>query len=196
MNATNANRLIVIGAVIIAGCSPATGTKPTDPAAPTDESPAATDATPTQSAGDITVRFYEYGPTAGGEQLPSFAIQAADLSSAIGEAFAFVEAEATIYTEDGNNITIEAGEASINEETQQASMTGGATVRRGAMTIALEELEWNNEDRQLVSTSPVRIRDGDTAIDAKSMEYRVDDNLAVLHGASGHLSVVKEGTQQ
>ena len=190
MNATSVHKVLGIGLsfmlVACGGDTPAPEQSDAEPEAEVTPTPMSV------SSGDITMSFYEYGPTAGGEQLPSFTISAADFSQGGGAELSFVDAEAVIYTESGDNLNIKAGAALMDEETQQASMTGGATVTRGTMTITLERLQWNNEKRMLVSDAPVRIRDGETAIDAASMEYDVDANTAVLKDATGHL-VTKQG---
>lgn len=178
--------MMVIGGIAGCGSEPA---KPSGGPDATDDGPTESIASPepSLSSGDITMSFYEYGPTAGGEQLPSFTIRAADFTQGAESTLSFVDADAEIFTEDGVNLRIEAGSATMDETNQRAMMGGGAVIRRGTMVITLENLDWNNEKRLLVSDQPVRIRDGETVIDAAGMEYRVDENRATLKNATGRL---------
>ena len=145
MNATHSIAFIAL-ALVIVGCSGTQSSTSSEPA-PAENAEVSAEEVPATS-GDIHMSFYEYGPTAGDQNLPSFAVRAADSTQGADNVVSFVDAEATIFTEDGVNIVITAGGATMDQETQQAAMMGGAHIQRGQMSIALEDLQWNNEKQE------------------------------------------------
>lgn len=154
------------------------GAAPANVVAPGEQAP---------QSNDITLRFFDAEPSPSGEKFPSFEVHSLDFTQVADEVWTFRGAEATIYARDGENIDITAGEATMNNETQSAVMKGEVVLKKGTMTMTLEDLEWSNDERIAKSDHPLTIVRGDTHIMADSVIYYPDEDRVVLPAADGHI---------
>lgn len=177
-------RCVVVALMALAACG---GPAPSKPATP-EGSPAAPDpaATQTLMQGKTSLYLYDADPATGGQGRPRFEIRDTEVAlQQQGEkpVWSFKDAHAIIYAEDGTETHLRAGEGYLNEESQEAMLSGGVIMEMGEKTIQLDDIAWSN--RMAKSDKPILLRDGESQINASSLEYNPDTKELVLKDARG-----------
>lgn len=186
-------RLVVaVLLVAVAGCGDRSGT----PAGPPEETatPQPTETTAEQAAPmamtgqDMNLFFFDKQQT-GGEDKPSFSLFSRACTLDAEGVWSFKEASAVIYSRQGEETQLTAGEGRFDKTNERASLGGGVTVHMGAMQAELQDMQWLNEERVAQSDNPVTIREGETLLSAATFRFHPDDSLLVLTDVTGELSL-------
>ncbi len=149
------------------------------------------------------VEYYLYDERfdrADGPEQPSFRVRTPHMEwiregedAEIGTA-RFRDAEAVIFSPDGPDTVLTAGEGLLDPDAKSASLTGGVTLERGPLRVELDDILWSDADHVARSDHPVRIADGANRIEAATFEYYPVDEIINLTGVTG--TVLLEPVQE
>lgn len=180
-------RWAAVALLALAACRAPAPAKPAGP----EGAPAPPEAPGPQAImqGKTSLYLYDADPATGTQGKPRLEIRDTEVSlQQQGEkpVWSFKDAHAIIYAEDGTETHLRAGQGYLNEESQEAVLSGGVTMAMGQKTIRLEDIAWSN--RMAKSDKPIQLRDGESEIDASSLEYNPDTKELILKDARGTLN--------
>lgn len=168
---------------------------------PADGVTAPADASGFAASGAVEYYLYdERFDRADGPEQPSFRVRTPHMEwiregedAEIGTA-RFRDAEAVIFSPDGPDTVLTAGEGLLDPDAKSASLTGGVTLERGPLRVELDDILWSDADHVARSDHPVRIADGANRIEAATFEYYPVDEIINLTGVTG--TVLLEPVQE
>lgn len=137
---------------------------------------------------DMNLYFFDKQQT-GGEDKPSFSLFSRACTLDTEGVWSFKEASAVIYSRQGEETHLTAGEGRFDKANERASLAGGVTVHMGAMQAELQDMQWLNEERVAQSDNPATIRENETLLSAATFRFHPDDRLLVLTDVTGELSL-------
>lgn len=152
---------------------------------------------PAKAAGEDTAvmrsrtNLYLYdseSATDGGAENPRFEVRDVEVVLSQKGAWSFENAKAIIYGRDGTQTELQAGRVELDQNQNQAKLTGGVTMKMGARTVELQDIEWLGDERVAKSDNPVTLRDGNTEIQAKRLRYDPDTKMLVMEEFTAKLA--------
>jgi hypothetical protein len=149
-----------------------------EPDAPSAEAPP--EEAPPVMHGPIDFVLYEEALVVAGPQRPNFRVTTSDVREGADGIVRFTDAEATIYSEDGEDVHVTAAGGWFDQENKQAALEGTVRIVTEGRVVEVNELVYDNTTQELRSDKPVLLVDGETELRASAMRYYPQKGRSML----------------